>query len=101
MNPNEIADLYFTCWRAKDFEPLREHLHPEVTFDGVMGSTRGPDEFIEGVSGLARATRELEVRGRLHDDTDVMTWFRLAVGEGETEVVNWGHLEGGLCARCA
>ncbi len=95
MTPKAIAELYFDCWRNKDFEPLRERLHPDVTFDGVLGSTRGPDEFVEGVSGLAKATDELEIRARLSDDTDVMTWFRLVVDGGETEVVNWSHVEKG------
>ncbi|PWH07106.1 nuclear transport factor 2 family protein [Brachybacterium endophyticum] len=94
--PREIAEMYFECWRTADFEPLREHLHPEVTFDGTLGSTRGPEEFIEGVTGLARATEDLEIRARLADDSDVMTWFRLVVGGGETEVVNWAHVEHGL-----
>lgn len=95
LTPEAMAELYFECWRAKDFEPLRRHLHPEVTFDGVLGTTRGPDEFVRGVTGLAHATEELEIRARLHDDSDVMTWFRLVVDGGETEVVNWGHLEEG------
>lgn len=94
--PREIAELYFRCWEAADFEPLRPHLHPEVTFDGVLGSTRGVEEFIQGVTGLAKATEQLEVRARLADESDVMTWFRLVVGGGATEVVNWSHLDGDL-----
>ena len=47
--PESIAEFYFDCWRKGDPEPLRRFLHPDVTFDGARGSTRGADEFIVAV----------------------------------------------------
>lgn len=94
--PADIAELYFECWSAGDPAPLRPLLAPDVTFDGVLGSTRGPEEFLEGIAGMFAATTSNEVLLRLADDDDVMTWSELRIaGKAPTQVVNWTHVEEG------
>ncbi|MDF0530999.1 nuclear transport factor 2 family protein [Tsukamurella sp. 8F] len=95
--PREIAELYLDCWQRKDFEPLRPHLAEDVTFDGVFGSTRGVEDFLAGLAGMAAGTREVTLVRRLADDTDAMTWFDLVMGDAPaTATVNWTHVEDGL-----
>ncbi|WP_019203812.1 nuclear transport factor 2 family protein [Tsukamurella sp. 1534] len=97
MTPRQIAELYFQCWEAKDFEPLRPHLAADCAFSGVFGTAHGPDEFLAGLGGMAGATDALAVRARVADETDVITWFDLSMGGAPaTPVANWTHVEGGL-----
>lgn len=95
--PAEIAAFYFACWAAGDPEPLRPLLAPDVTFDGALGSTRGPDEFLEGLAGMFAATRCNDVRLRLASDQDVITWSELRIAEkAPVQVANWTHVEDGM-----
>lgn len=95
--PESIAETYFACWAAGDPEPLRDLLSPTVTFDGALGSTRGPDEFIAGLAGMFAATTSNTVRLRLASDRDVMTWSELRVADKPPmQVVNWTRVENGL-----
>ena len=95
--PSQIAELYFFCWEAGDPEPLRGLLAPGVTFDGALGSTRGPEEFIEGLAGMFAATTSNRVRLRLAGDEDVITWSELCIGDKPpVQVANWTHVEDGL-----
>ncbi|GAA4387007.1 nuclear transport factor 2 family protein [Tsukamurella soli] len=95
--PRQIAELYLDCWRRKDFGPLRPYIADDVTFDGVFGSTRGTDDFLAGLAGMAAGTREVTLVKRLADETDVITWFDLTMGAAPaTPTVNWTHVENGL-----
>ncbi|MGC5027243.1 nuclear transport factor 2 family protein [Tsukamurella sp. DT100] len=95
--PRRIAETYFRCWEAKDFAPLRPYLAPDCVFTGVFGVAHGPDEFLQGLGGMAQATDSLEVRARLADDRDVITWFDLGMGGATaTAVANWTRVEDGL-----
>lgn len=95
--PREIAELYFKSWADGDPEPLRPYLAPDVTFDGSLGSTRGRDDFLAGLAGMFTATTSNEVRMRLDNDTDVITWSDLQIGDKPPlPVANWTHVVGGL-----
>lgn len=97
--PRRLAEIYFACWEAGDFAPLRVHLAPDCVFTGVFGTAHGPDEFLRGLSGMAAATDALTVRARVADDTDVITWFELGMGGAPvTPVANWTHVVGGRIA---
>lgn len=96
-SPAEIADLYFQCWAAGDPKPLRSLLAPQVTFDGVLGATRGPEEFIAGLAGMFAATKSNMVLLRLASESDVVTWSELTLaGKAPTQVANWTHVENGM-----
>ncbi|CAM3819239.1 nuclear transport factor 2 family protein [Tsukamurella strandjordii] len=99
MTPRRLAEIYFDCWAAADFAPLRPHLAPDCAFTGVFGTAHGPDEFLRGLAGMAAATDSIAVRARVADDADVITWFDLAMGGAPaTAVANWTHVENGLIA---
>ncbi|MFW0790152.1 nuclear transport factor 2 family protein [Gordonia sp. CPCC 205333] len=96
-SPREIAELYFASWAAGDPEPLRPYLAPDVTFDGALGSTRGADEFLDGLGGMFAATTSNDVRLRLAGGTDVVTWSELRIADkAPMQVANWTHVEGGM-----
>lgn len=98
-SPRELAELYFSCWQRKNFADLAPHLADEVTFDGPLATVTGSKDCLDGLTGLARATTDLDVRLRLADTTDVMTWFDLTVeGADPTPVVNWCHVDAGRIA---
>jgi ketosteroid isomerase-like protein len=92
--PMELAETYFAAWRDQDADALRAVLADDVTFAGPMATLEGADATVEGLMGLAAATTRLEVRKRLADGEDVITWFDLTVGEaGPLPTANWSHVE--------
>ncbi|KXO92451.1 DUF4440 domain-containing protein [Tsukamurella pulmonis] len=96
ISPRRIAEIYFACWENKDFAPLRPYLAPDCTFTGVFGVAHGPDEFLQGLAGMAAGTEALAVRARVADERNVITWFDLAMGGAPaTAVANWTQVEGG------
>ncbi|WP_134321814.1 nuclear transport factor 2 family protein [Cumulibacter soli] len=95
-SPTLIAELYFACWSAGDPLPLRPVLAPDVTFDGALGSTRGPDEFLDGLAGMFAATTANEVLLRLASEQDVVTWSELTIADkAPMQVANWTHVKAG------
>lgn len=97
LTPRHLAELYFSCWEARDFAPLRPYLAAGCVFTGVFGVAHGPDEFLQGLGGMAAGTDSLAVRARVADDADVITWFDLGMGGASaTAVANWTHVENGL-----
>lgn len=102
LSPRQIAELYVDCWQRKDFADLRPYLAAHCEFTGVFGTASGPDEFLRGLNGMAAGTDTLEVRTRLADDSDVITWFDLGMGGAPaTAVANWTHVDGGLITHVA
>jgi ketosteroid isomerase-like protein len=94
--PLELAETYFTAWQSQDAESLRAILADDVTFDGPMATIDNADEAVKGLIGLAAATTKLEVRKRLADGDDVITWFELSTDDaGPLPTVNWSHVEDG------
>ena len=94
--PLELAETYFAAWQEQDADTLRSVLADDVTFEGPMATIDNADEAVKGLMGLAAATTRLEVRKRLADGDDVITWFELSVEDaGPVPTANWSHVEDG------
>lgn len=94
--PLELAETYFRAWRDRDADALRAALSDDVTFAGPMATLTGVDDVVAGLMGLAAATTRLEVRKRLADGDDVITWFELSTADaGPLPTANWSHVEDG------
>jgi limonene-1,2-epoxide hydrolase len=91
-----VAAVYFDAWKSNDIERVRPLMHDEVAFDGALGSTRGIDETLAGLSRMFAMTEHVEVLHRWVDGPDVLTWFDLRTKTaGLLPVVNWSHVEDG------
>lgn len=95
------ARTYFEAWQERDFERLRTVLDPDVEFTGPMGSAHGLEECIAGLRGMATSIMaDVEVRARVVDGADVITWFDLVSPEGtRLPTANWSHVRDGLITR--
>lgn len=95
--PQQIAETYFDSWQAQDADALRAVLADDVTFVGPMATLDNADDAVRGLMGLAAATTRLDVRKRLADDHDVITWFEISTADaGPLPTANWTHVEDGL-----
>jgi hypothetical protein len=95
-----VAATYFDAWKGNDIERVRPLLHPDVEFDGALGSTRGLDDTLAGLTGMFAMTKQVEVVKRWVDGPDVLTWFELSTATaGPLAIVNWSHVEAGLITR--
>lgn len=94
--PRELAETYFEAWQDRDFDRLRDVLADDVTFRGALGTADGADACVAGLRGMAQVLDHLDVRLRLADDTDVVTWFDLHTTIAEpAPTANWAHVEDG------
>lgn len=95
-----IAARYFDAWVAGDVEPVRPLLADDIEFVGAMGVTRGVDEAIAGLAGMAGATDELEIALMVAEGDDVITRFRLVMDGAELPLVfNHMHVTDGRIDR--
>lgn len=98
--PEQISEAYFTAWEAGDFDALRGLLADEVDFVGALGTAHGASAVLDGLRGLGRVLTRIEVKARLADASDVITWFNLHTSVAEpAATANWSHVEGGKITR--
>lgn len=72
-------------------------LADDVSFDGALGSTRDPEEFLKGLAGMFAATTSNRVRLRMASEQDVITWSELRIADKPpVQVANWTYVENGL-----
>ena len=94
--PLELAETYFSAWQDQDADRLRSILADDVTFEGPLATIDNAEEAVEGLMGLAAATTDLQVRRRLADGDDVITWFEITTEDaGPLPTANWSHVEDG------
>ena len=99
-SPAEIAETYFTSWEKGDFDTLRTLFADDVEFVGALGQTNGIEETLAGLRGLGQVLTQIEVKQRLADDTDVITWFNLHTSvAAPAPTANWTHVENGKITR--
>ncbi|MFJ2867165.1 nuclear transport factor 2 family protein [Kitasatospora sp. NPDC087314] len=96
----EIAETYFKAWEAGDFETMRGLLAEDVDFVGAMGTASGVEEALAGLKGLGQVLERIEVKVRVAEGDEVITWFDLCTSIAPpAPTANWMHVENGKIAR--
>lgn len=97
MNLKNMANSYFTSWKAHDFETLRALFSEDITFVGALGVANGIDENIMGIQGLTTIMTDIVIQHMWADEFDVITWYELHTTQASSPlaVVNWMHIENG------
>jgi ketosteroid isomerase-like protein len=91
-----VATTYFSAWRSKDFDALRDVLADNVTFRGPMGTADGAQDCIEGLQQMAQSMSDIEIHAMVADGPDVVTWYDLHMsGVEPMPTANWSHVEDG------
>nr|WP_042188745.1 nuclear transport factor 2 family protein [Kibdelosporangium sp. MJ126-NF4]CEL18429.1 hypothetical protein [Kibdelosporangium sp. MJ126-NF4]CTQ97912.1 hypothetical protein [Kibdelosporangium sp. MJ126-NF4] len=92
----DVAAAYFDAWQARDFDQVRGLLADDVSFVGALGTANGADECVAGLRGMAKILDRIEVRVRVAQDDDVITWFDLHTTVADpAPTANWMHVENG------
>ncbi|WP_424216291.1 nuclear transport factor 2 family protein (plasmid) [Streptomyces sp. BI20] len=95
-SPAEIAERYFDAWQTGDFEALRALLADDVSFVGALGTADGAEACLAGLRGMSTILERIEVKARVADADDVITWFDLHTTDAPpTPTANWTHVEDG------
>jgi SnoaL-like domain len=91
-----LAATYVAAWQAHDWTTLRSILAHDVTFRGPLGRADSAEECIAGLRAMARTLDSIDVRARLGDDTQVITWFDLhSTVAPPTPTANWTRVRDG------
>ncbi|MEW2173118.1 nuclear transport factor 2 family protein [Streptomyces sp. NPDC007027] len=92
----ELAETYFTAWEAGDLDTVRGVLAEDVDFVGTLGTASGADEALAGLKELGRVLEKIDVKVRVAEGDEVITWFDLHTSVAPpTPTVNWMHVEDG------
>lgn len=96
----ELAESYFTAWEAGDFDALRGLLAEDVDFVGALGTASGIEQALGGLRGLGQVLEKIDVKVRVVEGDDVITWFELRTTIADpAPTANWMHVENGKIAR--
>ncbi|MET8297028.1 nuclear transport factor 2 family protein [Streptomyces sp. NPDC005180] len=96
----ELAGAYFTAWEAGDFETMRGLLAEDVDFLGPLGTAQGTEEALAGLRGLGQVLEKIDVRVRVAEGDEVITWFDLHTSIAPpAPTANWMHVRDGRIAR--
>ncbi|MBV2152495.1 nuclear transport factor 2 family protein [Kitasatospora sp. SUK 42] len=99
-NARELAETYFTAWEAGEFETMRGLLAEDVDFVGALGTASGVEEVLAGLKGLGQVLEKIDVKVRVAEGDEVITWFDLCTGIAPpAPTANWMHVEGGKIVR--
>ncbi|MEU6969778.1 nuclear transport factor 2 family protein [Kitasatospora aureofaciens] len=96
----ELAETYFSAWEAGDFNTLRGLLAEDVDFVGALGTASGTEEALGGLKGLGQVLEKIDVKVRVAEGDEVITWFELCTTVAPpAPTANWMHVENGKIAR--
>ncbi|MFE7528995.1 nuclear transport factor 2 family protein [Kitasatospora sp. NPDC057542] len=96
----ELAETYFAAWEAGEFETIRELLADDVDFVGALGTASGVEEALAGLKGLGQVLEKIDVKVRVTEGDEVITWFELCTTIAPpAPTANWMHVENGRIAR--
>ncbi|MFF4327320.1 nuclear transport factor 2 family protein [Streptomyces sp. NPDC001591] len=96
----ELAGAYFTAWEAGDFETMRGLLAEDVDFVGPLGTAQGTEEALAGLRGLGQVLEKIDVRVRVAEGDEVITWFDLHTSIAPpAPTANWMRVRDGRIAR--
>ena len=96
----ELAETYFSAWEAGDFDTLRGMLAEDVDFVGALGTASGIEEALGGLKGLGQVLEKIDVKVRVAEGDEVITWFELCTTVAPpAPTANWMHVENGKIAR--
>ncbi|MEV7590016.1 nuclear transport factor 2 family protein [Streptomyces sp. NPDC089922] len=96
----ELAETYFSAWEAGDFDALRGVLAEDVDFVGPLGKASGAEEALAGLRGLGQVLERIDVKVRVAEGDEVITWFDLCTGVAPpAPTANWMRVEDGKVTR--
>ncbi|MGA4960021.1 nuclear transport factor 2 family protein [Streptomyces lavendulocolor] len=96
----ELAETYFTAWEEGDFAVLRGLLAEDVDFVGALGTASGVEEALAGLKGLGRVLEKIDVKVRVAEGDEVISWFDLHTSVAPpAPTANWMHVEDGKVTR--
>lgn len=83
---------FLDAMNAEDFKTARSHVNENMDFIGVMGTRHGADAYF---TDMAKMKFKYEIERAVADDTDVMVWYKIRMGEKTIETAGWYHLVDG------
>ncbi|MDQ6637918.1 MAG: nuclear transport factor 2 family protein [Candidatus Dormibacteraeota bacterium] len=91
-----LAGIYFSAWKAKDFDRLRSILADDLSFVGPLAQLTGAEACRQGIESLSRIVTDIVVHKTFVDGPDVLTWFDLHTTVAPPcATANWSHVENG------
>lgn len=92
----ELAGQFHAAMAKGDVQALRSILASDVSFTGPLASTKGADEFIAGVSEMAKITSSDDVKVQLSDGANAILWSTLVTKAGSAiETATWLQISDG------
>lgn len=94
----EVLRGFYRAVVARDFVAARRYLSDDLVFVGLFETYRGPDSYLEALTGLMGITVRLDLRAVIAEGNDVAVFFELqtkAPAEAVTLVAEWHQVRNG------
>lgn len=82
MNSAAIATTCLRAWTSGDFAAARATFTDDVEFVGPIGTTRGPNAYIESAGAFAKRIDRVEIAHALADGDDAVLVFEFVLKDG-------------------
>ncbi len=96
-----VAESYYTAMNKKDIESMEKMLHPDILFIGPLAELQGKEAVLKAIKGFTTAFKGLKIRGKFHDDNQVMLAIDTEFPEpiGNLRTASLLTIDDGLIAR--
>ena len=97
---SEIVNRYFNAQARKDFDTIRTLVHDDVKFFGVLGTTDGVDDYIEGLEQTTAEMTKLERQVICVDGDEVCQVYEMTLAKPKVTltVAQWLTVRDGKIA---
>ncbi|HKV83099.1 MAG TPA: nuclear transport factor 2 family protein [Ktedonobacterales bacterium] len=75
--PVAVARAFTEAWTSRDFDLAASYVAEDAIFDGPLGHADGKQEYMQGISGLARIVTGLRILAAYGDDTRALIMYEL------------------------
>jgi ketosteroid isomerase-like protein len=55
----KVATAYFDAWKVNDFDTVESLVADHVTFVGPLAQLEGTEDYMEGIKGFCRRSRQI------------------------------------------
>lgn len=89
-HPKDVACALLGAWSSGDLQTASSLLADEVTFDGPLGATRGPDGYLEGIEGMVKIVERTDLHEVFDDGEDVLLIYDLVTKDPPAKIPTAG-----------
>ncbi|HET7440476.1 MAG TPA: nuclear transport factor 2 family protein [Terriglobales bacterium] len=98
MDAKDTLKSFYAAVIKRDFIAARQYLADDLLFVGLFETYRGPDEYLNSLTGLMQITVRLDIKTIIAEQNEAAIFFELetkAPAKATTLVAEWHQVKNG------